>query len=75
MQILYILRENFRFNKYMLYQLLEISLWVTLKSVGLMYHIGSFSYNLFTRKRIKDIKISCDKAVQTMCGEFYSVEL
>jgi len=59
----------------MLYQILEISLWVTLKSLGLMYHVGSFSYNLFTRKRIKDIKISVDKSVQTDIGEFCSVEL
>ena len=59
----------------MLYQLLEISLWVTLKSVGLMYNIGSFSYNLFTRKKIKDITIKCDKSVQTELGNFCSVEL
>lgn len=59
----------------MLYQLLEISLWVTLKSLGLMYHVGSFSYNLFTRKRIKDIKITCEKYVQTDFDEFYVVDL
>ena len=59
----------------MLYQLLEISLWVTIKGLGLIYQVGSFSYNLFTRKKIKDVQISCDKSVQTEIGEFCSVEL
>jgi len=59
----------------MLYQLLEISLWITIKSLGVVYNIGSFSYNLFTRKKIKDITIKCDKSVQTELGDFCSVEL